>query len=101
MRAAASICILVALLTAGCDPAGLRRVQLQLTNAPALSGRISVHSPAVQEALKILDTVVTRHGFQVRTNYSNQNAHGYIRLYSMDAPAQQPATIPCYVRLTS
>jgi hypothetical protein len=98
---AASICILVALLAVGCDPAGLRRVQLQLTSGPALSGSISVDSPAVQEALKIVDTVVTQHGFQVTTNYSHQNKHGYIRLYSMDAPAQQPATIPCYVWLTS
>jgi hypothetical protein len=60
-----------------------------------------VDSPDVQEALEILDTVVTQHGFQVKTNYSDQKTHGYVRLYSMDAPAQQPATIPCYVRLTA
>ena len=104
MRARAFISVLIlATLVCGCDPAGLRRVHLQL-RAPNAgdASTIAVDSPDTQEALQILDAVVVRHGFHLADTES-----GYIRVYSLARP---PVTvdgrvytrsIPCRVRLTS
>ena len=95
--------LVVAMLVCGCDPAGLRRVQLQL-RAPNAGGTstIAVDSPDTQEALQILDAVVVRHGFHLADTES-----GYIRVYSLARPPVAvdgrvyTRSIPCRVRLTS
>src|SRR4051812_33753511 len=104
MRASALISVLIlATFVCGCDPAGLRRIQLQLRapNAENTSA-IAVDSPDTQEALQILDAVVVRHGFHLAETES-----GYIRVYSVARPPETvdgrayTRSIPCRVRLTS
>src|SRR5262245_10180963 len=86
----------------GCDPGGLRRVQLQLRTPASTNSEITVDSADAKEALKILDSVVTQQGFHL-----TQTTNGYIRAYSLSRP---PVTvdgrvysrdIPCRARLTS
>ena len=79
------ISLFLMFLVCGCDPIGLRRVDLQF-HSPGLEGsRISVDSPDIQESLKILDSVLVRHGLQVA-----QKQPGYIRVYTL---AHVPAKI--------
>jgi hypothetical protein len=94
--------MIVAVLVCGCDPVGLRRIELRL-HAPATESTdsIAVDSPQTEEALQILNTVALQHGF----NPAGPEK-GYLRVYSYDRPAVtiegqvfQP-TIPCRVELT-
>ncbi len=87
MRALVAICGLAALLLAGCDPGGLRRVQLRLPPTRTESSSIAVDQPDVQEALRILDAVVMPLGFQLSPEPLD---HGYIRVYKLSHP---PATM--------
>ena len=95
--------LIMAMLVCGCDPGGLRRVQLQLP-APNSGGTsaITVDSTDTQEALQILDAVAIRHGFHLA-----ETEVGCIRVYSL---AQPPVTVdghvytrsvPCRTRLAS
>lgn len=96
---------LLSLFVCGCDPIGLRRVQLQLS-APVpgdnTNSTLSVDSPDVEEALGILDKVAIQHGLH-RTN----NEPGYIRVYRINGPPETHNgdvytwTLPCRVKLTS
>jgi hypothetical protein len=108
MRIFAVICTLIAaLVTCGCDPGGLRRMQLQLRNPPADNSTISVDSPDTKEALQILDSVFTRNGFKLTEDYPDQQEHDYMRLYSKQISTRSDdghiytRTISCHVRLTS
>jgi hypothetical protein len=74
--------LIVILFSTGCDPIGWQRVRLQLRNPPADKSSITLDSPDTKEALEILDSVFVRHGFVLAEGYSNQQDHGYIRLYS-------------------
>jgi hypothetical protein len=93
--------LIIAVLACGCDPVGLRRVQLQLLPPTAKDSSITVDSPDTQEALHILDAVVVQHGFHLA-----ESQPGFVRVYSLSRP---PVTvdgrvytrsIPCRVRLT-
>src|ERR1039458_5747864 len=103
MRSLPFISLLIAALVSGCDPTGLRRVQLQLYPANAQTSSIAVDAPDVQEALQIIDAVVLRHGFQP----ANQSEQGFIRVYLLSRPPVTvdgrvySRTLPCRVRLTT
>lgn len=98
---------MAALATTGCDPGGLRRVQLQLRNPPLDNSSISLDSPDTKEALQILDSVFVRQGFALTEDFTNQLEHGYIRLYSKkitnasDSGQNYTWTLSCRVKLTS
>jgi len=64
-------------LFCGCDPYGLRTVELELPGPNDGPNRIVVDSPYLQEALRILDVVATKHGFHL-----SDDEQGYIRVYS-------------------
>src|SRR5438105_3361158 len=80
MRALVAIYALAAVLLVGCDPAGLRRVQLRLPSPPIQTDSIEIDQPDVQEALGILDTVVTPLGFKLSREQSD---HSYVRAYRL------------------
>jgi hypothetical protein len=95
-------------LISGCDPTGLRQVQLQLQYPPTSeAATISLDSPNTQQALQVLDEIVVHHGFRLVANYSNQSEHGYIRVYTFSFPPTMidgqsfTRTIPIHVRLTN
>jgi hypothetical protein len=95
--------LVIAILVCGCDPVGLRRVQLQLRAPKAEnSSTITVDSRDTQEALQILDAVVVRHSFHL-----TDTDRGYVRVYSLARPSVTvdgrvyTRSIPCRVRLTS
>jgi hypothetical protein len=99
MRRIFFICLL-AILVCGCDPAGVRRVQLQFRNPSTQSNSIAVDAPDIQEALQILDTAVSQHGFVL----SPQPDPNYIRIYSLPIKSYEGEifrTIPCRVSLIS
>ena len=107
MRAGILIWPLMAALVSGCDPGGLRRVQLNLRTAPIQGGSVALDSPDIQDALKFLDSVVTNHNFYLSTDLPDKSSPGSVRVYSFSRP---PVTvdghvytrnIPCHVRLTS
>ncbi len=79
----ACLSFLFALFVCGCDPAGIRRVKLQLH--PAIVGNntnsISVDAPDVQEALAVLDKVVIEHGL-----HQTDGEPGYVRVYCIEGP---------------
>jgi hypothetical protein len=107
MRTFAVICALTAALVAsGCDPGGLRRVQLQLRNPPADKSTIAVDSPDTKEALQILDAVFTRNEYELTEDHPDQLSSGYLRLYSKQISITSDdghiyvRTIPCHVKLT-
>jgi hypothetical protein len=108
MRTPLIICTLIAaLIVTGCDPGGLRRVQLQLRNPPLDNSSITVESPDTKEALQILDSVFVRHGFALTEDYPDQREHDYIRLYTKkisntsDDGHNFTWTLSCHVKLTS
>lgn len=79
MRAVTSIVLLasLAVFACGCDPGGLRRVQLRLPAAvTGHSSQIAVDSPDVQQAFLLLDSVICRHGY-----VPMPGTNGCIRLY--------------------
>ena len=79
------LAFLFALFVCGCDPAGIRRVELQLH--PSIVGNntntISVEAPNVQEALAVLDKVVMAHGLHLTNDQP-----GYIRVYCREGPPE-------------
>jgi len=103
MRAFPFICLLIVALVSGCDPTGLRRVQLQLYPANTQTSTIAVDAPDVQEALQIIDAVVVRHGFHP----ASQSEQGFIRVYLLSRPPVTVSgrvysrTLPCRVRFTA
>ena len=60
----------------GCDPVGLRRICVPLTQRPNDSATIEIDRPDVQEVLRVLDAVVEPLGFKASseptTNDSNR-----------------------------
>lgn len=66
----------------GCDPIGLRRIELSLTRRGLEKTSIAVDSPEVLDALKIFDRVAAEHGFR-----PGENRDGYIRVYLFHSPA--------------
>jgi hypothetical protein len=108
MRTFALFCtLIVAFVTSGCDPGGLRRVQLQLRDSPADKSSVTVDSPDTKEALQILDSVFVRNGYELTEDHPDQLASGYLRLYSKQISSTSDdghiyvRTISCHVRLTS
>jgi hypothetical protein len=103
MRALYFICLLCAVLVSGCDPTGLRRVQLQLYPSNVQASSIAVDAPDVQEALQIIDAVVLRHSFHP----ASQSEQGFVRVYLLSRPPVTvdgrvySRTLPCRVRLTA
>lgn len=87
MSALVVMWVLVAILLVGCDPAGLRRVQLRLPPTPTESGTLAIDQPNVREALGIIDTVVIPLGFRLGPE---QPDHTYIRVYMLSRP---PTTV--------
>ncbi len=102
MRTTYFIYLLMAILVSGCDPTGLRRVEVQLYPANVQVSSITVGAPDVQEALQIIDAVVLRHDFHL----VSQSGEGYVRIYSFSLPPvmvgdqSYARSIPCRVRLT-
>jgi hypothetical protein len=80
---AALATLLATVLLAGCDPVGLRRVQLSLVNPPEHSGTIELHQQEVQEALGVLDAVVEPLGFKT---IREQPTNAYVRVYMLSRP---------------
>jgi hypothetical protein len=72
------ICLVLAFLTFGCDPAGLRRVELKLHAPSDPNSHITVESPDVQEALQTLDGIAVRHGFQRASDTSE-----HVKIYRL------------------
>ena len=67
MRGLVVIAVFTTALMTACDPAGLRRVRLQLLQAPNNNSNstIVVNQQDLQEALQLLDTIVVPLGFTV------------------------------------
>jgi hypothetical protein len=87
MRALVIISVFAIALLTGCDPGGLRRVQLRLPQAPRDSSTIEVTQQDLQEALRILETVVVPLRFKAMPEESNDN---YIKVYLLSRP---PVTV--------
>lgn len=87
MRAIVTITVFAVALLTGCDPAGLRRVQLRLPEATKSPDTIEVSSQDLQEALRILEGVVVALGFKGTQIETNNN---YIRVYTLSRP---PVTV--------
>src|SRR5436190_9469914 len=83
MRALVIIPLLTAVVLAGCDPGGLRRVQVRLPQPTNDSGTIVLDQPDLQEPLRLLDTVVEPLGFTVAPQ---QASNGYIQVYILSRP---------------
>ena len=83
MRALVVIVVLTTGLLTGCDPAGLRRVQLRLTQPSNDSSTIAVTQQDPQEALRLLETVVVPLGFKTTPEQSDDN---YIAVYVLSRP---------------
>jgi|ERR1044071_1288551 hypothetical protein len=87
MRAFVAISLVTAFFFAGCDPVGLRRVRVRLPQPTNDSGTIVVRQQDVQEALRVLDTVVEPLGFKAAPE---QSTSGYIRVYILSG---SPVTV--------
>jgi hypothetical protein len=96
MRYNAIIC-LAATLAIGCDPVGQRLVRVQLLNSPTRGSYIALDSADTQEALQILDTIVTRHGFHLTASYPKPDKYGLIRVYTLQD--FHSGAYPCEVML--
>jgi hypothetical protein len=83
MRALLVIPVVTAVFLAGCDPGGLRRVQVRLPQPPSDSSTMVIHQPDVQEALRVLDRVVEPLGFKA---VPEQPTNGYVRVYVLSRP---------------
>jgi hypothetical protein len=99
MRTTAPILAFVALAVCGCDPCATALVRLQLRSPQQSDIRVTVDSLDIYEAVIIVDSVVTRHGFQRTHDYSNQDEHGVIRRYSLSLESASDL-IDCYMALT-
>lgn len=71
----------------GCDPVGLRRICVPVSQRPNDSATIEIHRPDVQEVLRVLDAVVEPLGFKVSPEPSTNDS---IRVYWLH---RQPATV--------
>jgi hypothetical protein len=71
----------------GCDPVGLRRICVPVSQRPNDSATIEIHRPDVQEVLRVLDAVVEPLGFKVSPE---PTTNGSIRVYWLH---RQPATV--------
>lgn len=98
MRAVSVILLLLAIAVCGCDPIATKRVRLQLRPSQHTDGRVSVDAPDTREALALIDTAVTRHGFERTHDYPNQDEHGFIRRYSLSVASNRPI-IACHIEL--
>ena len=87
MRAIVIISVFTVALLTGCDPAGLRRVQLRLPQATKEPSTIEVTQQDLQEALRVLDAIVVPLGFKATQLETNDN---YIRVYMLSCP---PVTV--------
>jgi hypothetical protein len=100
MRGCAFVWVLiVAMFVCGCDPGGLRRVDLDLASPPSQDNIIAVDSPDAQKALQFLDLVVAKRGWHLA-----ETEAGYVRVYSLNYPKVSEAythTTHCRVMLTS
>ena len=108
MRSVAFFWLLVAILVSGCDPLALKRVRLQYPNPPMAGSTLTVDLTDTQAALLTLDTVLVRHGFHLRHDYTDQREHGFIRNYALSFPPAPIAghpylrpSIMCHISLTS
>lgn len=100
-RFANIIAILLAGLLCGCDPAGLRRVQLQLRPPSNQSSTIAIDSPDIRDALEVLDAVVARHGFKrAETDNNFARVYHFTRRRSGENGREHTRDIPCHARLT-
>src|ERR1051326_6759300 len=72
------ICLFAAGLLVGCDPGGLRRVQLRLPQTQNAGGSTATNQQDVQETLQILDGVLGPLGFRAVPEPPTNN---YIRVY--------------------
>lgn len=100
MRTLAIICVFLAVAVCGCDPIATARVRLQLRPPQQADVRVTVDAPDTREALAIVDSVVTRHGFQRTHDYVNQDEHGFIRRYSLSVASDRPR-IACQIELST
>jgi len=100
MRTAAPILALVAIAVSGCDPCATVLVRLQLRSPQQGDVRVTVDYPDIREAVNIVDSVVTRHGFERTHDYSKQDEHGVIRRYSLSLESASDV-IHCYIALTA
>lgn len=85
--------------TTGCDPIGVRRVQLNLANCGPQNTSISVEASDTQHALGILDTTLIQNGYVRET----QSQPGYKRVYSLPIEFEGKTfrIIPCRVDMTA
>jgi hypothetical protein len=83
MRALVVIAVFTTALLTSCDPAGLRRVQLRLPNALNESSTIAVTQQDLQEALRILESIVVPLGFKAPPEQPNES---YLRVYMLSRP---------------
>lgn len=87
MRSIVIISVFTIALLTGCDPGGLRRVQLRLPLATKDSSTIEVTQQDLQEALRILEAVVGPLGFESTPEEQNDN---YVKVYMLSRP---PVTV--------
>ena len=83
---AVSLCCSLLVLVAGCffgDPAAHRTVLLQLPVTVQTTANFSASDPGVQEALRIVDTVMASHGVSRDTNAPAQNERNMIAIYDI------------------
>jgi hypothetical protein len=105
MRYTVAIFLTAVCLLCGCDPVGLRRIELNLQNPTASNAVIDIDSSDVKEALKFLDEIASEHGFHPIPENSAQNDKRYIRVYlQIDRFTTEDrdyvTNIHCQVRLT-
>lgn len=81
------ILLVTSVLLAGCDPGGSRRVRVRLHQAASGSQAIAVTHQDLQEALRVLDTVVEPLGFK---SAPEQSSNDYICVYTFNPP---PVTV--------
>ena len=83
MRPFVIIPLLTAVVLAGCDPGGLRRVQVRLAQPPNDGGTIVLNQPDVRQAVRVLDKIAEPLGFKVAPE---QATNGYIQVYMLSRP---------------
>ena len=100
MRTAPLIFLLLVVPVCGCDPIATKPVRLQLGRSQQTDVRVTVDAPHTREALAVVDTVVTRHGFGRTHDYPSQDERGFIRRYSLSVSSNRPL-IACHIELTA
>ena len=106
VRATALVWFVLVALVSGCDPVGLRRVDLRLHDPLSEASRITVDAPDVHEALQIFDAAVLRHGFQLVSDEHSRHEGDYVRVYAFNCKSETnngnvyTRTVACRARLT-